>query len=151
NAVQTVVYAEYSQQTNRVILWQRCRKASLWLLGYAILAGAVLFIIAPFLLKWFYGQEFLEALPILRILVWGIAPFSVTMTISAYFSGTHRVRISLYASLIGFLVCLILDLVLIPLHGITGAAYASVFSYLASTIYFIIQFLLDKKRIAGVD
>lgn len=148
NAVQTVVYAEYSQQSNRVLLWQRCRQASLSLLGYAFLAGAILYFIAPFLLQWFYGQEFVDALPILRLLVWGIAPFSVTMTISAYFSGTHRVRISLYASLLGFLVCLLLDIFLIPSHGITGAAYASVFSYLASTIYFVIQFILDKNRIA---
>ena len=147
NAVQTVVYAEYSQQTDQAFIWQRCRKASQWLFLYAVIGGLVLYFVAPYILAWFYGNEFVETLPILRILLWGIAPFSVTMTISAYFSGTHRVRVCLIASVIGFLVCLLADLWLIPSKGIIGAAYASVFSYLASTVYFVIEFIRDKKRI----
>lgn len=147
NAVQTVVYAEYSKQTDQITNWQRCKKASQWLLLYAISGGLILYLVAPYVLAWFYGNAFVETLPIVRILLWGIAPFSVTMTISAYFSGTHRVRVCLIASVIGFLVCLLADLWLIPTKGILGAAYASVFSYIASTVYFFIQFIRDKKRI----
>ncbi len=146
NAVQSVMYTQMSQENDRLINWNNTLKKTKQLLLYASVAGLLAFGCFPWLVNFFFGSAYAETIPIIRILLIGILPFCLTMSVSAYFSGTQRVKVCLYAVILGFLVCLIFDLFLIPKWGIEGAAYASVFSYLASTLYLLIAFLLDRYR-----
>ena len=59
-------------------------------------------------------------------------------------------KVNLFCSIIGFLVCLIFDLILIPRYGNIGAALATSVAYFSSTA-FIIFVYLQKTRSKLID
>jgi O-antigen/teichoic acid export membrane protein len=88
----------------------------------------------------FYGKDFTQSYGVFCILLFGTMPFCVTNVIAGYFSGRNMVKINLWASFIGFLLTVILDIIFIPIWGLQGAAFASVISYLSTTFWVIFKF-----------
>jgi len=88
-----------------------------------------------------YGVDYIKSAALFQILLVGIVPFSMTTILASYFAGIGKIKVNLYCSLIGFLACLILDLILIPEYGTTGAAFASVIAYFASTSFIVLAFI----------
>ena len=87
-----------------------------------------------------YGQEFsASALP-LRIILIGVIPFTVFTLLKNYFAGADNLKAFLVASLLGFVVTLVLDIVLIKPYGIIGASVATAISYSLSSAYLIYVF-----------
>ena len=105
------------------------------------LGAFVLFIIAKFLIKFFFGQPFLPAVQPLWILLPGIASLSVTKTLKQYLSGTGRPQIATYSAMMTIVVCIFLNLVLIPRMGISGAALATTCSYFVYAGIILMAFL----------
>ena len=97
--------------------------------------------IIPFL----YGDDFIESSFLFKILLIGIVPFTLTTIIAAYFAGKGEIKTNLYCSIIGFIVCLLLDLTLIPKYGNKGAALATVASYFSCTIFILFIYLKRTK------
>jgi len=108
-------------------------------------ATIVLLFSIDVIIRLFYGSAFIESAFLFKILLLGIAPFSVTTILASYFAGTGYMRVNLYCSMTGFIVCLILDLILIPKLGITGAAIATVVAYFASTGFIVFVYLKRNK------
>ena len=96
-----------------------------------------------FFIPLLYGKEFVKSAYLFKILLAGIVPFSITTILASYFAGTGKIRVNLFCSLIGFLVCLVSDLILIPRYGITGASVATVTAYFTSTAF--IAFIYMKQ------
>lgn len=71
----------------------------------------------------------------------GIVPFSITTILASYFGGTGMMRVNLLCSLIGFIICLLLDILLIPMYGNTGAALATIVSYFLSTSFIVYVYI----------
>jgi O-antigen/teichoic acid export membrane protein len=101
-----------------------------------ILSGIIDFVI-PFL----YGVEFTESAFLFKVLLIGIVPFSITTIIASYFAGRGEIKVNLYGGILGFVFCLLFDIILIPLYGNKGAAIATVISYFISTVYTIIVYM----------
>lgn len=110
-------------------------------------ATVILALTIGFIIPLLYGQEFMRSAFLFRILLAGIVPFSITTILASYFAGTGKIRVNLFCSLTGFLVCLVSDLILIPKYGITGAAAATVIAYFASTAF--IAFIYMKQTGTG--
>ncbi len=104
-------------------------------------ATVVLALTIQFIIPLLYGAEFTKSAFLFKILLAGIVPFSLTTILASYFAGTGRIRVNLFCSLIGFLVCLMFDLILIPKFGNTGAAIATVIAYFASTAFIVFIYL----------
>ena len=98
-------------------------------------------LIIPFL----YGKEFEESVFTFQLLLIGIMPFSITTILASYFAGKGIIKINLYGSLLGFLICLVFDFLLIPSFGIKGAAFATICSYLFSTAFTVFVYLRKTK------
>ncbi len=102
-------------------------------------------VIAALLAAWaiplFFGESFFESLSPFVNLLPGYLLFSVNILLAAYFAGINRLRINFIGSTICFLLVLLLDLWLIPLYGMAGAAIASSVAYAAATFYSIFQFI----------
>ena len=104
---------------------KRFRSLVFLCLGISITMATMIFILAPYLVKWIYGPEFIESISILRIYVWSNVGTIATLLIYNYFVIENRTRLPLIYTTIGAITNIILNLVLIPILGITGAAYAT--------------------------
>lgn len=119
---------EYSQMLCRIIF------TSTVLLG--IIGGALLAYLIPFL----YGVEFATASKLFFILLLGIVPFSIKIIIASYYAGVNKTKLDMIGSIIGFVFCLITNILLIPKYGSMGASVATVISYSSNTAFMIISF-----------
>jgi len=105
------------------------------------LAAFVFFITARPLIKLLFGQPFLLAVQPLWILLPGMASLSVTKILKHYLSGTGRPQIATYSAMVTIIVCIFLNIVLIPRMGIRGAALATTCSYLVYAAIILVAFM----------
>jgi len=93
----------------------------------ALLAGPVIELL--------YSQAFLPSAEIFVILLVGVVPFCLTKIYAGFLAGEGIHRYNMIASLAGLAVTIVLDLLLIPTYGTTGAAWATSMSFLMTTAY----------------
>ena len=95
------------------------------------------------IIAFLYGESFAGAEVILSLIVW--AGFFMSWGVaSGQFLLTENLHtISLYRTLAGAVVNIVLNLILIPAYGITGAAIATLFSYFVAA-FFVVFF--EKTR-----
>lgn len=94
----------------------------------------------------FYGPAFEASSSAFGILLMGCVPFTVCIVLAAALAGMNKVGINVRASALGLVVTIILDVLLIPRFGMGGAAVASAFSYLVTTLVVVISY----SRLAAV-
>ena len=112
----------------------------------AIISVAIfLFFTIDFFMVHLFGKEYSYSAFIFKILLVGVVPFSITTILSSHFAGSGQIKINLYCSLIGFLSCLILDFILVPKFGMTGAAIASCIAFILSTAFIIAIYITKTK------
>lgn len=110
-------------------------------LAIIFLAAVFLFFTIDFFMPWLFGIAYTDSAFLFKMLLFGIVPFSLTTILSSYFAGSGQVKINLYCSFLGFVSCLILDLVFIPKFGTPGAAIASGIAYIISTTFIVFMYL----------
>jgi len=103
------------------------------ILVFVLVFGAILFAGArPFVL-FLFGPAFLEAVPVLRILLPGFLAFSVWKILAADLLARGKpLRYSL-TSAVAFLVLVVLDILWIPAYGIRGAALSATLGFASAT------------------
>jgi O-antigen/teichoic acid export membrane protein len=85
------------------------------------------------IIKVLLGQEYAASAPVLTIHIWaGIAVF-LGVASSQFLIAENLTKLSFYRTLIGMIVNIILNLILIPVYGIIGAAVATLVSYTVAT------------------
>lgn len=144
-AIQSVLYAFISTHQDKQLNLEKTISTTKQIGIYALSAGIIGYLLSVWLVPILFGQEFYDSIQCIGILLIGIVPFCLSMSISAYFAATGRVRINLYSAIIGFAICLMADIILIPRYGIIGAAYASVISYISTVLYLILKFRVELK------
>ncbi len=110
-----------------------------------IVAGLVLFFIAPFLIPFLFGSDYQNSILLLQILLPGVLLFCMATIIAASFAGQQKLKINLYGSVLCLVTILVLDLLLIPSMGMKGAAIASSIGYGISALYFVIVYCFANK------
>lgn len=111
-----------------------------------ILALVFMFIGGDFLIYKAYGREFVYSISPFFILVIAMFFTCISQLQSVFFSANKMNRYGLYASLWGLATTLSLNLWLIPLIGIDGAAYSTLGSYL---VYFLYLYIIHSYKIEG--
>jgi O-antigen/teichoic acid export membrane protein len=103
-----------------------------------------------------FGNEFLPASPVLTIYIWaGIAVF-LGVASSQYLINENLTKLSFFRTSVGMVVNVVLNLILIPVYGIIGAAIATLVSYTAVTFVlsfhkrFSLQFKMMLKSVSGI-
>ena len=111
---------------------------SLTLTGFLLvsipLCGYV-FVSAGNLIELFYGQTFVSAVPALRILAFAIIGLFVNMLLSYVFMALGKQRFYLLAAMSCLIVNALVDVLLIPRMGATGAAWGTLLGELS---YFLL-------------
>lgn len=111
-----------------------------------LVAGCLLAILAKPLIYVTFGLRFYPSLIPLWFLLPGVLALGITKLICANFHGRGKPQYGTYLTIISVIFTIILDIVLIPRFGITGAAIASSIAYSVATILAISWF----KRESGM-
>lgn len=108
------------------LLTLRFIKISVTLTTAAMLIVALL---PSSLFEWLFSKEFGELRSLILLMAPGIVFFSAHNILSNHFQGTGQPKYNLYASLLGLAITLPSVGILIPRHGITGAAISSTITF----------------------
>ena len=100
---------------------------------FIFLAAAVLFFVSPWFFPAFFGPDFVQSVFPFKILLPGVVIMSLNKIFSVYVYAENKIFYNLLATVVGLVFTLSLDLLLIPIYGIKGAALASCCSYTAVT------------------
>lgn len=135
------IFLAYSGSGNSKVAISQTNALSRITLNIILVVTVILASTINFIIPFLYGVEFKDSVFLFQLLLIGIVPFCITTIIAAYFAGKGKIKVNLYCSLIGFIVCLIFDLILIPRYGNIGAAIATIISYFTSTVYIVLVYL----------
>jgi O-antigen/teichoic acid export membrane protein len=113
--------------------------------GINIIIGLILFFSSQFLVPLLFGKLYAESAILFNILLPGVILFCIATMLASWFAGHNKLRVNLGGSLICLLVIAALDLWLIPIKGMKGAAMASSIGYAVTAIYFMIVYCLMAK------
>lgn len=99
---------------------------------------------SDFFIQILYGTEFVDAGEILVIHIWTTIFVFLGIPLSSYLIFDDNSKILFFKTLIGLIINIILNFVLIPLYGLTGAAYATLITQII--ISFILNFAFKSCR-----
>lgn len=112
---------------------QRLYTSLVWM---AITVAVVMTFFSDRLVILLYGEAFKEAGQVLMIHIWAGVFVSLGVASSSWLTSENLQHIALYRTLSGAIINVILNFVLIPIHGIVGAAIATVISYMVAGFLF---------------
>ena len=92
-----------------------------------------------------YGEDYSGAILPTIILFLGILFASIGKISASYFQSSGEPKIHLYITFIVFLINIVMNWIMIPLVGISGAAIASTISYTAYGILYVVVFIKKEK------
>jgi O-antigen/teichoic acid export membrane protein len=118
-----------SKKVGETFFRKRLVKLYSLLFYMSLLAALPITFFSHFIIETIYGAEFIQAAGVLSIYVWAGVPIFLSMVLSTYLLAENRNIISFTSSFIGMVANIALNLWLIPLYGIYGAAVATLISY----------------------
>lgn len=116
--------------------------ASVIRISNAVMAMVILgiLVLGKGFIRIFYGNDFVNAYKVTVVLFMGIPAMCWFKIIYTLFNAQGKRKISFLVLLMSAAINILLNLILIPLIGIIGAAAASVFTYLCCGIIFLVLF-----------
>jgi O-antigen/teichoic acid export membrane protein len=139
-SIATIHYSNVSNSENA----ERARCSTILFVKFISVVTALLLLfillLPNSLFEFVFGKDFTGIPWIIFSLGFGIISLSVNMMFSAFFSGTGKIYLNTYGSLIGLTITLCTAFILIPKYGIIGAAIVNSISYCSTTIYSIVVF-----------
>jgi O-antigen/teichoic acid export membrane protein len=100
----------------------------------------LLSLVGKVLITTVFGSDFIISVMPFQLLLLGIVALSINKVLCAGFSGTGRPEYGTYTAAVAAIMTVTLDLLLIPVYGINGAAVASTGAYLAAATTSVILF-----------
>lgn len=98
-----------------------------------------LLVFSPLLVEVLYGAQYRESAAILQVHVWAAVAVFLGVASSQYLTAEGWQKLSLYRTVSGLIVNVLLNLALIPAYGAMGAAVATLISYFVATFSIIVS------------
>jgi O-antigen/teichoic acid export membrane protein len=105
------------------------RMIAILYMSIAIIGIIILTVISPWLVKWMTPPEFYDAWPIIGILAWQSLFYGFFLISSAGIWKSEKMHLNFYLMCVAALVGLLLNWLLVPVFGGTGAAIATAITY----------------------
>ncbi|MEJ5263409.1 MAG: flippase [Ignavibacterium sp.] len=134
-AVSTSVFPAIvnAKQTSEKLYINRLQKLYDFLAAISIAIAIPVTILSDFIINLLFGPVYQPAATVLTIYIWaGVATF-LGVASSQYLISENLTKLAFYRTLIGMIVNVIMNLFLIPIYGINGAAVATLVSYSLAT------------------
>ena len=102
----------------------------------SVSTAAILSLFAPLIIRILFSAPYAAAAPVLAIQAWAGVFVAVGVASGPWFINTGHMRYGLYQAVAGAVASICLNLILIPLYGLIGAAASLVISYGISAVLF---------------
>jgi PST family polysaccharide transporter len=96
-------------------------------------------VVSPVLIELLFGSSFAESSAVLRVHIWAAVAVFLGVASSQYLTNEGLQKLSLYRTMVGLVINIVLNLILIPSCGAVGAAIATLVSYFFATFSIIIS------------
>lgn len=126
---------------NESLYLSRLQKLYDILAAIAIAIAIPVTIFSDFIINILFGSQFQPAASVLSIYIWAALATFLGVASSQYLISENLTKLAFFRTLLGMIVNIVLNLILIPIYGINGAAVATLVSFSVSV--FAIYF--DKK------
>jgi len=140
-SIALVQYADVSNSANRQKAMDDTLRYFKFIFLFALLAITGIACIPPQVYHLLLGKDFSGIQLLVLLLAPGIVALAAAHPVSSFFSGTGRIRLNMYGSLLGLVVTCSLGFWLIPRWGIWGAALTQSLSYLTTFSFALLMFL----------
>ena len=120
------------------------KRPKIFLLG--LVAIGLLFIFVPYILKPVYKGVYQDSIMVLRVLLVGSVSILYTAFYLPILNALKKYMFSQIANLFQVVLNLILDLLLVPVMGMLGAAVATAFAYLCHAVAVEVYFRVKLKE-----
>lgn len=107
----------------------------------AIVSGIILFVTAPYLIPWIYGNTFLPSVPIVQTIIPGILFFAIMQIIVSFIAGTGKPWLIVKIGIPALLINVAINIMLIPQWGGIGAAISTDISYFIALLLTVIYYI----------
>lgn len=104
------------------------------------LVAVISIIIMPYFIPLVYGTEFKESINVNRILMIGVVIFTFFKILNSRIAGLGKPHLTIVIFIPCLLFKILANLLLVPLYGIEGAAWASNISYILGSILMLLTF-----------
>ncbi|MCK4753321.1 MAG: polysaccharide biosynthesis C-terminal domain-containing protein [Planctomycetes bacterium] len=119
-----------------------------------LFAGAIViaigFLLTPKILGMIYGETYIESAAVLRVLLIGTLIYLYNVFYNPIMNALEKYKFIHLTNVVQVLLNVILNIVLIPIYGMIGAAVATVIAYACKAIMFEIYFRLKIKKLFAV-
>jgi PST family polysaccharide transporter len=102
-------------------------------------------LLSPHIIDFLYGAEFSSAAPVLNILIWGLLFVFIQTGVDTCLLAENKAKLIMLKTFGGAVICVILNILLIPILGILGAAVALLLSYIFTSFLGNLLFNDSKK------
>ena len=131
--------------TNSDLYLKKLSKLYFFMAWLAIGLSLPLSLFSDQIMRFFLGEQFVDAAPILALHLWASLAVFLGVASSQYLVAENLQKISFYRTLIGLIFNILLNIMLIPKLGAMGAALATVISYFIAT-FSIIFFKVTRQH-----
>mgnify|MGYP000895397776 CR=1 FL=1 len=138
-----------SKKTSFSSYANRLKKLTFAVVTLIIIISAPLFFFSKQVLNIIFGNQYLEAAPILQIYLWIGVAITLIVLIQHYLIAENLSKIFLYITLFGAITNVILNIILIPNYGGVGAAISTLMSY-ASVVIAVLFFKKSRNGIVEI-
>lgn len=132
-----------AHSTSMMQYYSRSRKVLLFLFSSSFITALLTFIFAPYIIQIVFGQGFTGATPLLQIYVWSNIATALNAFTLNYFIIENKRKTILISTFTGMALNVLLNIVLIPVYGTAGAAFATLISY---TVLFLFIFTVPGSK-----
>lgn len=136
----TVVNAK---KISEELYYKRAKKLFLFVMAVAIFTALPTALLSKYLITIIFGVGFIGALPVLQIYVWSNIGNALNLLMIGFLVSENKTKAISIATFCGMITNVILNVIFIPKYGMSGAAFASLISYM---IPFLSLFLFKSTR-----
>ena len=125
-----------AKKQSKELYYQRLQKLYNLMVWLAVGIALPTTFLAPWVIRVLYGEAFLKAAGVLSIHIWAGVFVFLGVACSKWFIVENYIKKNLYRTSVGVVSNVILNLILIPLYGIYGAAIATLIGQIAANLVY---------------
>ena len=110
----------------------------------SIILATVFSILAYWMIYCTYGIQYLAAVPVLQVMAWKTVGMAISSSGGQLIIIEKMQKWAVFRNLAGCLVCIVLNLILIPKYGVVGSAYVTIITLLVSG--FLANYIIPPYR-----
>lgn len=140
--------SQHIADSNKMRNYLYNKRPKIFLLGLIVIGS--FFVIAPYVLKLVYDDVYQGSINVLRILLISSVPILHSVFYTPILHALKKYKFTLTVNILHVMLNLLLDLLLVPVMGMLGAAVATVFAWLFRAAIMEIYFRVRLRKVLRI-